>query len=122
MVITVAKAQAGRGDPVPPNTAMALVFTIERLGSLAAGPLATANPEQLPASLEPIAKMLFEQSLPIIDHAIAQATAADTERIMALTALAEDMLASFTRTDSGHSARVGQVQIAKWRKVLDGEP
>lgn len=76
MVITIAKAQAGRGDTVPPNTAMALVITAERLGG----------------------------------------------RATELHDLAAAMLASFTKTDSGHSARVGQVQIAKWRKVLDGEP
>jgi hypothetical protein len=34
-------------------------------------------------------------------------------------AVAEDILARFTRTDNGWSARVGQVQIRKWREQLD---
>jgi hypothetical protein len=33
-----------------------------------------------------------------------------------LRELVVDMLTAFTVTGSGHSARVGQVQIAKWRK------
>lgn len=33
-----------------------------------------------------------------------------------LRQLVIDMLTAFTATGSGHSARVGQVQIARWRK------
>jgi hypothetical protein len=42
-------------------------------------------------------------------------------RVAALEALAADMLSRFGETGSGHSARVGQVQIAKWQAALDGE-
>lgn len=46
----------------------------------------------------------------------ARARATELER------LAADILASFDNTaGDGYRARVGQVQIAKWRKVLDGE-
>jgi hypothetical protein len=36
-----------------------------------------------------------------------------------LAAVAEDILARFTRTDNGWSARVGHEQIRKWREQLD---
>jgi hypothetical protein len=42
-------------------------------------------------------------------------------RIDELQALARDMLASFIKTSDGHRARVGQVQIARWQKTLEGE-
>ena len=38
MVLTVAKAQASRGDSVPPNTAMMLIMAIERLTGLGVVP------------------------------------------------------------------------------------
>jgi hypothetical protein len=41
-------------------------------------------------------------------------------RIAELEALARDMLGTFIKTSDGHRARVGQVQIARWRKQLEG--
>jgi hypothetical protein len=37
----------------------------------------------------------------------------------ALAELANEMLASFTKSDAGYRARVGQVQIAKWQKRIE---
>ena len=42
-------------------------------------------------------------------------------RIEQLRQLAGAMLASFTLTGSGYACRVGQVQIAKWTAILNGE-
>jgi hypothetical protein len=36
MALTVAAAQAGRGDPVPPNTAYAVIVPLRRITDLAA--------------------------------------------------------------------------------------
>lgn len=41
-------------------------------------------------------------------------------RIAELEQLAREILASFTMTDSGYRARVGQVQIRRWRARLNG--
>jgi hypothetical protein len=41
-------------------------------------------------------------------------------RIAELQELAREMLDSFIKTSDGHRARVGQVQIARWQKRLEG--
>lgn len=46
--------------------------------------------------------------------------AAET-RAAELDQLARDVLASFHASGGGHRARAGQVQIGKWRAVLDGD-
>jgi hypothetical protein len=47
--------------------------------------------------------------------------AAESGRIEQLQNLAGAMLASFTMTSDGYRCRVGQVQIAKWTRILNGE-
>lgn len=42
-----------------------------------------------------------------------------TARIAELEQLAAEILASFSRTEGGHRARVGQVQIQKWHARLN---
>lgn len=41
-------------------------------------------------------------------------------RVAELEQLAADIIATFTKTDAGYRARVGQVQIAKWETTLKG--
>lgn len=45
---------------------------------------------------------------------------AQDARIRRLEAVARDMLAAFTKGSDGYRARVGQVQIAKWQKRIEG--
>lgn len=45
---------------------------------------------------------------------------ADADRTGELILLAEAILASFTQGQDGYRARVGQVQIQRWRAALDG--
>lgn len=52
----------------------------------------------------------------------ARVTAYLAGQVRQLEQLAADMLSRFTRTDDGHRARVGQVQIARWSAILRGEP
>lgn len=47
--------------------------------------------------------------------------ARDATRIAELRKLAEAMLVVFHRTSDGYRARVGQVQIGRWRIALDWE-
>lgn len=56
-----------------------------------------------------------------VDALTAALPEAATERIQELEKLAGDILASFTRTDAGYRARVGQVQLARWRDQVGGQ-
>ena len=57
---------------------------------------------------------------PTVDALAAALPEVATERIQELEKLAAEILASFTRTGAGYRARVGQVQIARWRDQLGG--
>lgn len=72
-------------------------------------------------NLDALQEQMYEQGKLIIDQAIADATEAMLKRITELQNLAGAMLASFTFTSSGYACRVGQVQIAKWTRILNGE-
>lgn len=52
--------------------------------------------------------------------AVGQA-AADAQRILQLEQLAAGILASYHQASDGYRGRVGQVQIARWRKTLAGD-
>jgi hypothetical protein len=41
-------------------------------------------------------------------------------RIAELTALAAEILGSYSKAEGGYRGRVGQMQIVKWRERLDG--
>ena len=72
-------------------------------------------------NLEALQEQMYEQGKLIIQQAIRDATEAMIKRIDELEKLAAGMLASFAMTSDGYRARVGQVQIAKWTRVLNGE-
>jgi hypothetical protein len=48
--------------------------------------------------------------------------AVSAARIAELTALADEILGSYSKAEGGYRGRVGQMQIAKWRERLDGTP
>jgi|SRR5580704_4793263 hypothetical protein len=59
------------------------------------------------------ARIWWQTEAQHIAHVAGQRAAIDH-----LKALACDMLSSFIKTSDGHRARVGQVQIARWRERL----
>lgn len=50
----------------------------------------------------------------------AAVTSVQDARAQRLDAVAREMLAAFIKTSDGYRARVGQVQIAKWQKRIEG--
>jgi hypothetical protein len=65
-----------------------------------------------------IVRLVLEAAQP---HLAYNAGKTAGDRIAQLTALAEEILASYSKTGDGYRGRVGQVQIATWTARLDGE-
>jgi hypothetical protein len=80
------------------------------------------EPEQHEAEL--LARAALEAAAPHLAYAagtaIGEAMQQQAARIAALEHLAAAMLREFYPAGDGHRARVGQVTIARWRKMLEG--
>jgi hypothetical protein len=63
-------------------------------------------------------RLVLEAAQPHLAYAAGKAAG---DRIAQLTALAAEILASYSKTGDGYRGRVGQVQIATWTARLDGE-
>jgi hypothetical protein len=86
--------------------------------AITAAALVLADVEGDDQTCRGVAEDVLRAAQPHLAYAAGRAAG---DRIAALEQLAAGMLASFSRTDAGYRARVGQVQIRRWQAVLSGD-
>ena len=91
--------------------------------AIQAAALVLADVEGDSHTFRDVARDVLDAALPHLSWAAGSAAGdllrEKDERIAELKQLAAEILATFTRTEGGHRARVGQVQIQKWHARLN---